>query len=187
MTDFIQRAADIHAGNVAAGWWTDLTTGDSILLTRDRGSLMMLVVTELAEADSDGPDDKLPEYEMFAVELADTAIRLFDMIGAEATVDGDTPVRALPGAAIIRQIIEQRRTVQLMAVVKVVCEAMEHYRKGRRADYRASLWAAMEATYLVANENGIHLDSIIDAKREFNAQRADHKPENRRAVGGKAL
>jgi len=80
--NFISRM--IHQNNVEAGWWTDLVTGER--KERNTGELLMLCVSELAEA-MEGhrkqlPDDKLPERSMFEVELADTLIRIFDIAGA---------------------------------------------------------------------------------------------------------
>ena len=53
---------------------------------RNTGELLMLCVSELAEA-MEGhrknlPDDKLPHRSMFEVELADCLIRIFDLAGA---------------------------------------------------------------------------------------------------------
>lgn len=74
---------DVYAANVAAGWWTDLLTGQP--LVRNRGELLMLVVTEVAEA-MEGErkglmDDKLPHRPMAEVELADVVIRILDYCG----------------------------------------------------------------------------------------------------------
>lgn len=83
----------IHQRNVDAGWWTDLKTGQTLLgkdeYGRDRrnvGELLMLVVSEVAEA-MEGvrknlQDDKLPHRSMLEVELADVFIRIFDIAGA---------------------------------------------------------------------------------------------------------
>ncbi len=88
----------IHGRNVAAGWWTDLKTGEDLrgfkegypeqlaYARRDVLNLLMLVVTEVAEA-AEGVrknlmDDKLPHRTMFEVELADVLIRIFDIAGA---------------------------------------------------------------------------------------------------------
>ncbi len=65
-------------------WWHDLTTG--VKLDRNIGELLMLCVSELAEA-MEGhrkglQDDKLPHRTMFEVELADCLIRIFDLAGA---------------------------------------------------------------------------------------------------------
>ena len=88
---------DIHQNNVAAGWWTCPKTGVSLKgstdparpfssANRDLLNLLMLVVTEVAEA-AEGvrkncPDDKLPHRSMLEVELADVFIRIFDIAGA---------------------------------------------------------------------------------------------------------
>lgn len=71
-----------------AGWWHDPKTGKSIVATRNVGELLCLVHSEISEA-MEGyrkslPDDKLPEYPMFEVELADALIRIFDLAGARA-------------------------------------------------------------------------------------------------------
>lgn len=64
-------------------WWHDPLTG--LPIKRNTGEMLMLVVSELAEAlegDRKGlRDDKLPQYQMFDVEIADTLIRLFDIAG----------------------------------------------------------------------------------------------------------
>lgn len=65
-------------------WWHDLHTGAK--LDRNRGELLMLMVSELAEA-MEGErkglmDDKLPHRRMAEVELADTIIRILDCAGA---------------------------------------------------------------------------------------------------------
>lgn len=70
-----------HKAN--AKWWIDLHTGQ--IKERNVGELLMLTVSELAEA-MEGhrknlQDDKLPHRKMFEVELADTLIRIFDMAG----------------------------------------------------------------------------------------------------------
>lgn len=108
-----------HGAAMSAGWWTDLKTGEDMRGKRNVGELLMLCVSELAEA-MEGHrkglnDDKLPHRPMLEVELADTVIRIFDLAGGFAL--------DVPGA--------------------------------------------------------------IAEKLAFNASRADHKPENRAAEGGK--
>jgi len=39
-----QLAHQIHADNIKAGWWSDLKTGDSIIHTRNRPEILMLIV-----------------------------------------------------------------------------------------------------------------------------------------------
>ena len=71
----------VHARN--ALWWTNLETGERI--DRNVGELLMLIVSELAEA-MEGHrkglmDDKLPHRTMLEVEMADAMIRIFDLCG----------------------------------------------------------------------------------------------------------
>jgi NTP pyrophosphatase (non-canonical NTP hydrolase) len=103
----------IHSSNLAAGWW-DQAHNDLVVPTK-----LALIHSELSEA-MEGhrrglKDDKLPQFDMIAVELADVLIRVFDLAG-----------------------------------------------------------------FL-----DIPLGSIIAAKEAYNAQRDDHKPENRQKAGGK--
>lgn len=67
----------------AAKWWHD-AAGNRI--EREKGTLLMLIVSEVAEA-MEGErkglmDDKLPHRVMAEVELADALIRIFDYAGA---------------------------------------------------------------------------------------------------------
>jgi NTP pyrophosphatase (non-canonical NTP hydrolase) len=75
---------DVHARTSAAGWWSDLQTGDRI--QRNVGELLCLVHSEISEA-MEGHrkglmDDKLPDRPMIEVELADAVIRIADLCGA---------------------------------------------------------------------------------------------------------
>lgn len=85
-----------HGANVEAGWWSDLTDPKrpkTLKADRNVGELLMLAVSELAEAmEGDRknlPDDKLPQYPMLAVELADAIIRICDLAGAKGYPLGD--------------------------------------------------------------------------------------------------
>lgn len=71
-----------HQANFS--WWIDPLTG--VELERNKGELLMLIVSEIAEA-MEGErkglmDDKLPRRKMAEVELADALIRIFDYAGA---------------------------------------------------------------------------------------------------------
>lgn len=80
--DLNQYAQECHTANHK--WWYDLDTNQRI--NRNKGELLMLVVSELSEAmegeRKDLMDDKLPHRKMAEVELADAIIRIFDYAGA---------------------------------------------------------------------------------------------------------
>lgn len=79
------RAA--HGAAKAAGWWSDLQTGEPSPITQELvGDKLMLVVTEIAEAKEGYRkgwwDRHLPDRLSIEVELADAMIRIADLAGA---------------------------------------------------------------------------------------------------------
>lgn len=199
MTDYAALCREIHASNLTAGWWSDLKTGESILETRNRPEMLMLAVSELAEAASGvhgGEDDKLVHLPMYDVELGDFVIRQLDQIGAEVSLGADMPdwdhlatweddiFTAMPGRRELRAV---SRNDRLMELVTSVSAAMEHYRKGRVPNYVRTMAEGVLLAFAIAEIDGIGLLDIIAQKRAFNATRADHKVENRQVDGGKAF
>lgn len=77
-----EYAAIAHKDNDQ--WWRDPRTGE--LIQRNKGELLMLIVSEISEAmegeRKDLMDDKLPHRRMAEVELADALQRIFDYAGA---------------------------------------------------------------------------------------------------------
>lgn len=75
-----------HLASKNGGWWTDLETGEPITPTKNVPEKLMLIVTEVAEAMEAHRkglmDDKLPHHTGVRVELCDTIIRCFDLLGA---------------------------------------------------------------------------------------------------------
>jgi len=81
ITNINQLVVETHVANEK--WWHDIHTGQR--LDRNKGELLMLMVSEIAEC-MEGvrknlPDDKLPHRSMEEVELADCLIRIFDYAG----------------------------------------------------------------------------------------------------------
>lgn len=82
---------------------------------------------------------------------------------------------------------------KLMLIVSEVAEAMEGHRKCLQDDklphrqmIEVELADAVIRCFDLAGALGLDLGSAIAEKMQFNAQRADHKPEARLAAGGKA-
>lgn len=80
-----------HGQSKAAGWWTNLETGEDMTSKRGEppkrniGEALMLIVSEATEA-MEGhrkglQDEHLPEFTAFEVELADIIIRTADLAG----------------------------------------------------------------------------------------------------------
>lgn len=180
-------AADIHGDNIKAGWWSNLKTGESTIETRNRPEILMLIVSELSEA-AEGHlcginDDKLTEYRMLDVELADAAIRTYDLLGVDAVgIDFNDTVRIAGD-----QFVQGRSVLEdLMKIVNIVSRAMEAYRKNKTNDYQNSLACLLGTIYTMAKFYGSHdLSELIELKRNFNKTREDHKVENRLKDDGK--
>lgn len=74
VTEFNRLAGQVHQIAVDHGWWDE---------PRNDGEILMLMVTELAEAcealrHGNPPDDKIPEFTGVEAELADVIIRAMD-------------------------------------------------------------------------------------------------------------
>jgi len=95
ITAIEQLQTDIHAANVQAGWWTDLSNNMDLseevrqgtrlgkALVAEKLALVHSEVSEALEGHRKGlMDDKLPHRPMVEVEMADTVIRILDLCGA---------------------------------------------------------------------------------------------------------
>lgn len=81
---------------------------------------------------------------------------------------------------------------KLMLIVSEVAEAMEGHRKNKDDDHlpkfkmiEVELADAIIRICDLAGAKNYRVAEALAAKLAYNAQRADHKPENRRAEGGK--
>jgi NTP pyrophosphatase (non-canonical NTP hydrolase) len=104
-------AAEVHEAN--SKWWVDINTGQPI--KRNVGEMLMLVVSELAEA-MEGHrkalmDDKLPHRTMFEVELADAVIRIFDIAaGLKIDLHGAYTEKMAYNAKRVDHSLEHRKS-----------------------------------------------------------------------------
>ncbi|HLP67789.1 MAG TPA: hypothetical protein VK181_09745 [Rhizobium sp.] len=157
---------DVHQRNVQAGWWHDLYTGEP--KKRSVGELFMLFVTEIAEAYDawyeNLNDDKLPHHSGLGVELGDLGIRWADFCGA------------LLSGKIVEFSDARNPGDAMFAEVRAIANRYEAIRKTPEA-----LGDAETGEFISVADVAV----MIDEKLAYNAQRADHKIENRLADGGK--
>ena len=97
----------------------------------------------------------------------------------------DNPLEELLAGALVAQ--------KLCLTHSEVSEAMEGHRKGLMDDHlphrpmiEVELADAVIRIADLAGALGIDLGGAVQEKLQYNAQRADHKPEARSAQGGKA-
>lgn len=200
--DLIENAAaycDLcHGAAKAAGWWNDLTTGEPVI--RNTGEILMLSASEVCEAvdawESRSMDDKLTGRRGVEVELGDFAIRSYDTMAGLGYKDEFCDALRL---------LDQQRVplysgdggppshARFFGIVRHLSDAMEADRKkamSKRFPSIAGLVVnvaqAMRATVQLGILVEANLPDAIHEKVAYNGTRADHKVENRRAVGGKA-
>lgn len=88
---------------------------------------------------------------------------------------------------------KDRNVGELLCLVhSEISEAMEGYRKNlpddklpHRKMFEVELADAIIRIFDIAGKFKLDLDGAILEKREYNAKRADHKPENRKSENGK--
>lgn len=93
-------AEKIHADNVAAGWWADMESGESVLHTRNVPEMLCLIHSEISEA-MEGyrkklMDDKLPHRPALQTELVDALIRILDLAGSRMAIEEQDGVELHP-------------------------------------------------------------------------------------------
>lgn len=88
--------------------------------------------------------------------------------------------------------LERNVGEMLMLCVSELSEALEGDRKDLQDDklphrkmFDVELVDCLIRIFDLASAKNIPLDDIFEEKMEYNARRADHKPENRKLPGGK--
>lgn len=161
-----------HNASLQAGWW-DL---DSNLAEK-----LCLIHSELSEAlkgvKKNCRDDKLPEFKMEHVEIADAFIRGCDYMGYRGFdyISINTPGVTINGNAY----------VSIANLHEVISDAMEGLRRGNEAEEMERMSAFLRACATYSDIVDFDLAHIVDLKMAFNAERSDHKPEERAKKGGK--
>lgn len=118
-----------------------------------------------------------------------TGLRAATRDSYEAAKRGGWYQNIVTGAPIIRNVPEM-----LALIHSEISEALEGYRKGKmdshlpdRKAVEVELADAIIRIADLAGYLGLDLGMAYLEKRQYNEKRADHKPENRRAAGGKAF
>jgi hypothetical protein len=170
-----EMAAQVHEIN--RQWWHDLVTGEP--LQRNRGELLMLVVTELAEAvegiRKDLMDDKLPHRKMEEVEMADAFIRLLDY-------SAGFKLGALVPHILSEGEVElpENKSESILLICKNVCLVYCN-----PDDERYIVSDALERIRRYGKHHGLDLKGAYEEKLRYNIERQDHKAEARLGKHGK--
>ena len=164
-------AQEIHADNVAAGWWEK----DQCLFTK-----FQLVSTEVAEA-TEGErknlmDDKLPKRKMGEVELADALIRTLDIAG-HLKISCSTSYDQLTLPSMPKNI----NIFKVHWFINKALIAFEEVRSPR------SLAVLIKHIMIAGEMMNYDIVAAMEEKRAFNKVREDHKLENRAKANGKKV
>ncbi len=185
--DLNAAAARVHEAN--AKWWVDIHTGERI--ERNPFEILALVHSELSEAlegeRKSKMDDHLPHRPMAEVEMADTLIRLFDCADAwSAPLTAFRSVERVEenrGEAIfwLHCRVRQIGCFVPRAPLRAVLSDRERAELGTWISH--AIIGVMSYCFVF----GYDLLGAYEEKMIYNANRADHKLEARRAAGGKAF
>ncbi len=183
----LELAREIHEDNKRAGWWTNIETGEP--LDRCHAEMKLLQITELSEAMEgyrrNRMDTKLPQYKMLDVEFVDCIIRQLDLVGYLSLrhPDFEFPNRELADLAEILQDETVPQTI--LNLIGMIYETNVSVEEQYSEETFAKCVAALITVHDVAVVLGVDVEEIMEAKRAFNATRADHKIENRLKTDGK--
>lgn len=177
-----ELAARVYNQNKAVGWWDN---PDRCIF-----QTLQLVNTEIAEA-TEGDrknlmDDKLPHRSMPEVEMADTLIRLVDLAGHHGWHFKDL--------GISNQFLNlvnntgARHLIATISVCELGIELLLGVKNGKpNPDAVAAAYNVAISTLLkICETEDYDLNGAVEEKLAFNANRPDHKRENRALKHGKS-
>ncbi len=178
-----EMAREIHADNIAVGWWDN---PDECLYQK-----LQLVSTEIAEATEGARknlmDTHLSHRKMEEVEYADAMIRILDIGGKlrlEYIVGEDPHHYCLPTSSVGKQHLGINATIVNMAdSLRTYSNAPD--RRILQLMTSEAYSAVINSIMKVASNRNCDVITAMEEKIIYNAQRADHKRENRAEANGK--
>ena len=195
-TLFEALTAYCYNASVHGGWHNDINTGarrdfdQSDRMVPVRISLIHSELSEGLEGHRKSlQDDKLPQHSMLAVELADAAIRIFDLAGCMELDLKDGLSVKMSLCYFLRTIDDKDMTPpDYIAVAHYyVSQAFFKWSERNYREFSYNLSFAVQVIIQAAERSNFALLDIMGEKMEFNLTRDDHKHANRKAVGGKAF
>lgn len=191
----IKLAKNVHQANKEVGWWDDVYVNEAPVNLIVAGKIA-LIHSEISEAflgwsTSAGslhetPDDHLPEYPMFHVELADTAIRSLDLLGFYLLQNREHQTGPFPLNIAAHHFVSQIQSInhRLCTLHLITSDLLESIRKNQPNSIDL-LHTLLRSLFSGFEDQLPDLMSIVVAKLAYNAERLDHKREHRAADGGK--
>lgn len=170
MIDLNKLATEVHLANKK--WWVSLEDGTP--LKRNRGELLMLVITEVAEA-CEGlrknlNDDKVPHRLMVEVEMADCFIRLLDFSAGFGEQLFEVHNVELP----------DNQPHAMLEICAIICRIPTD---GRACGMGLSV--AIGAVRSFCFKFGYDLMEAYSLKMAYNSTREDHSNAARKMANGK--
>lgn len=189
MINLNDKAIQIFEQNKAVGWWDDMD--------RCIWQTLQLVSTEIAEATEgyrkDLMDDHLPHRKMEEVELADALIRILDLGGrcewVYAGIEPDDKELLLKNLAdnnYSNGACHFGFNVTLVELSHAINRQKTDYELGNK-DTSVYYTAFINYLLLYSEWKGFDILGAMEEKITYNANRADHKRENRSKDGGKKI